>query len=610
MCGIVGYVGSERAAPILLDGLRKLEYRGYDSAGVAVQEGDALTIVRTVGKLDRLSTALAARPLRGESGIGHTRWATHGRPSEINAHPHVSGPVALVHNGIIENVVALRGELAREGFVLVSETDTEVIAHLVHRELERGARSLFEAVRRALARLEGAYAIAVVARGEPGVLVAARSGSPLVLGIGKGAMFCASDVPALLAHTRDVLFLEDGDMAELTAAGYRLERVSGGGAERAVQHIDWTTHEAEKGGYKHFMQKEIAEQPEVVAATLRGRVDLSAGEVIEGDLGVGEAVARATERVYFVACGTSYHAALVGQMWMESIARLPTVVELASELRRREPVFSPGDLVVAISQSGETADTLVAAKTAKARGAQIVAITNVVGSALARLADGALYTRAGLEIGVASTKCFTTQLAALLLLAVYLGRRRGALAVDRSRALLGALADLPATMRLVLDQDEAVLALAKRVVPARNAFFLGRGLGFPIALEGALKLKEISYMHAEGCPGGEWAHGPSALVDDQLVTVLVAPTDRTHAATLADGRSVRARGGRLLAVATVGDEAIEELTRDIAWIPRVEEALLPLLTVLPLQLLAYHVADLRGNDVDQPRNLAKTVTVE
>jgi len=610
MCGIVGYVGTDRAAPILLDGLQKLEYRGYDSAGVAVHDGEAITVVRAVGKLDRLGAALAGRPLRGSTGIGHTRWATHGKPSEINAHPHVSGPVALVHNGIIENLVVLRDELLAQGFVIVSDTDTEIVAHLVRRELDRGAASLLLAVQRALVLVEGAYAIAVISRDEPRVIVAARNGSPLVLGAGQGEMLCGSDVPALLARTRDVVFLEDGDVAELRPEGHRVERVQGGRVERSIRHIDWSAQAAEKGGHKHFMLKEIFEQPEVVTATLRGRVDLAAGEVLAESMGVTPALARSIRRVYLVACGTSHHASLIGRSWIEGIARVPAVVELASEVRQREPVFSADDLVVAVSQSGETADTLSAARAARKAGARLLALSNVMDSALPRLADGALYTRAGLEIGVASTKCFTAQLAALLLLAVHLGRARGELSADRARALLAALSEAPAQMRSVLDQDGAILSFARQVVSHHNALFVGRGLGFPVALEGALKLKEISYIHAEGCAGGEIEHGANALIDERLLAVVIAPKDSLHRETLADVRRIQARGGRIIAVATRGDAEVAELCRDVAWLPPTNEALLPLLTVLPLQLLAYHVADLRGNDVDQPRNLAKTVTVE
>lgn len=610
MCGIVGYVGSQSAVPILVDSLRKLEYRGYDSAGVAVHDGGAITIVRAAGKLERLDHALAQRTLAGSTGIGHTRWATHGRPSELNAHPHASGPVAIVHNGIIENMAALRAELTAEGFELVSDTDTEVAAHLIRRELDRGAPSLFEAVRRALGRIEGSYAIAAVSRDEPGVIVVARDGSPLVIGAGKGETMCASDIPALLSHTRDMVFLEDGDIAELRAGGHRVEAVSGGRVERRVKHIDWSLSQAEKGGFKHFMRKEIHEQPDVVLATLLGRADLGAGDVHEGSLGLAPEIARSIRRVCFVACGTSHHAAMVGRYWLERLARVPAVVEVASEVRHRRPVFFEDDLVVAISQSGETVDTFFAAKTAKAAGAKVLAVCNVVDSAIPRLADGALYTYAGPEIGVASTKCFTAQLAALLLLAVDLGRRRGALPQDEARGLLQALSKVPGQMREVLAGAAALHPIAKELSHARSALFLGRDLGFPIALEGALKLKEISYAHAEGYAAGEMKHGPIALVDPSLPVVVVAPRDPVHDKVLANMQEVKAREGRIIAVATSGDLAVAGLAQHVIWLPEVNPEVLPFLTVLPLQLLAYEVADLLGNDVDQPRNLAKTVTVE
>lgn len=610
MCGIVGYVGPRSAVPILVESLRRLEYRGYDSAGVAVHDGRGIEIVRTAGKLDALDRALAGRALPGTTGIGHTRWATHGRPSEANAHPHAAGPVAIVHNGILENVTALRADLEAAGVTLRSDTDTEVAAHLIHRELCAGAPSLFEAVRRALRRVEGSYAIAAVSRDEPGVIVVARNGSPLVVGAGKGETMCASDIPALLSHTRDVVFLEDGDVAELTASGHRVEAVSGGPVERAVRHIDWSLAQAEKGGFRHFMRKEIEEQPEVVEATLRGRVDLAGGDVHEGSVGLTPEIARSVRRVCFVACGTSHHAAMLGRYWLERLARVPAVVEPASEVRYRRPVFSGDDLVVAISQSGETVDTFFAAKTAKAAGARVLAVCNVRDSAIPRLADGTLYTYAGPEIGVASTKCFTAQMAALLLLAVYLGRRRGALGAEEARAVLGALWKVPGAMREVLAGAGALHPIARDVSRARSLLFLGRDLGYPIALEGALKLKEISYAHAEGYAAGEMKHGPIALVDEDMPVVVVAPRDAVHDKVLANMQEVRAREGRIIAVGTRGDGAVAGLAQHVIELPEADGEVLPFLTVLPLQLLAYEVADLLGKDVDQPRNLAKTVTVE
>ncbi len=610
MCGIVGYVGSKSAAPIIVDGLRKLEYRGYDSAGIAIHDGKSIEIVRTLGKLVKLSEALEKRTLVGATGIGHTRWATHGRPSEVNAHPHSAGPIAVVHNGIIENHVAVRQELEGQGVKFLSDTDTEIVAHLIHRELNNAAPSLFTATQRALRRVVGAYAIAVLSRSEPDVIVVARNGSPLVVGLGEDEMLCGSDIPALLAHTREMIFLEDGDVVELKARGYRIETVEGGPAPRKVKHIDWSAVQAEKAGYKHFMLKEIHEQPDVVEATLRGRVDLAGGDVFGAEIGVTPELARGIKRVYFVACGTSNHAAMAGRHWIEKIARVPAVWELASEVRYRDPIFFPDDLVVAISQSGETIDTLFAVKAAKAAGAKVLAVCNVVDSAIPRLSDGSLYTHAGPEIGVASTKCFTAQLAALLLLAVYLGRRRDTLPQDKARDLLQALWETPNHMREVLGDADYMHVIAKKLTHAKDVLFLGRGLGFPIALEGALKLKEISYAHAEGYAAGEMKHGPIALIDENLPVVVIAPQDAHYEKTLSNMQEVRAREGQVIAIATKGDEAVMELAQHFVWLPKVADDVLPLLTVLPLQLIAYYVANLKGNDVDQPRNLAKTVTVE
>jgi len=609
MCGIVGYVGTRNAAPIIVDGLRKLEYRGYDSAGIAIHDGRSIEIVRTLGKLARLGEALEKRPLAGSLGIGHTRWATHGRPSEVNAHPHSAGPVAVVHNGIIENHVAVRQELEREGVKFLSDTDTEIVAHLIHREITRG-KKLFAAVQGALRHVIGAYAIAVVSKDERDVVVVARHGSPLVVGLGEGETLCGSDIPALLAHTRQMVFLEDGDVAELSASGVRVETVAGEKVERKTKYIDWSPVQAERGGYKHFMRKEIHEQPEVVEATLRGRIDLAAGDVFAAEMGVPPEVAQSIRRVYFVACGTSHHAAIAGRYWMEQLGRVPSVVELASEVRYREPLFYPDDLVVAVSQSGETADTLAAVKAAKAGGARVLAIANVLDSAIPRASDGALYTHAGPEIGVASTKCFTAQLVALLLLAVYIGRRRNALPQERAQRVLQSLWEIPSHQREVLGDADYVHAVAKKLVHAKDVLFLGRGLGFPIALEGALKLKEISYAHAEGYAAGEMKHGPIALIDEVLPVICVCPKDAQYEKMLSNVQEVRAREGQVFAIATKGDEEMLELAQHVIWLPKVSDEVLPLLTVLPLQLISYFVANLKGNDVDQPRNLAKTVTVE
>ncbi len=610
MCGIVGYVGKETAVPIVVDGLRRLEYRGYDSSGVAVHDGSKIQVVRAVGKLRALGEALGSRPLPGTTGIGHTRWATHGRPNEQNAHPHVAGGVAVVHNGIIENHAELRRELEASGAVFRSETDTEIVAQLTNLALKQGAPTLFEAVRRALGRVQGAYAVAIISEDEPRTIVAARHGSPLVLGAAEGASLCGSDIAALLAHTRDMVFLEDGDIAELAPGQLRIESLAGGRVERPVKRIDWSPAMAERGGYKHFMLKEIHEQPEAIAATLRGRIDPARGDLDDGELGIGAAFAASVRRVYIVACGTSHHAALVGRYWIERFARLPAVVELASEVSLREPVFFPDDLVIAVSQSGETFDTILAVKAAKARGARVLAVSNVLDSQIPRLADGRLYTRAGPEIGVASTKCFTAQLCVLYLVALYLGRRRGVISAEEAARELHALAEVPGQMNELLGDADYVRGVATSLAHAANVLFLGRGYHYPIALEGALKLKEVSYAHAEGYAAGEMKHGPIALIDERMPVVVLAPQGSCYPKTLGNIQEVRAREGKVIAIATRGDEALTDLAEQTIWVPPASELVQPLLTVVPLQLLAYYVATRRGYDVDQPRNLAKTVTVE
>jgi glucosamine--fructose-6-phosphate aminotransferase (isomerizing) len=610
VCGIVGYVGHKNSAPILIDGLRRLEYRGYDSAGLAVHDGQKIQVVRAVGKLRNLEEALTGSPLTGTTGIGHTRWATHGRVSETNAHPHVAGEVAVIHNGIIENHLALRGRLIKEGAKIVSDTDTEIIAHLIDGQLRKGLA--FEAaVRAALLEVEGAYAIAVIRRSEPNKLVVAKNASPLVLGIGEGENLCGSDIPAVLPYTRRVIILEDGQMAVLTAESVKVSTIEGEPVEANIKTIDWSPAMAEKSGYKHFMLKEIFEQPRAIEDTVRGRLDRELGDIVAEEIGLSPERAAKVERVYLLACGTSHHAAMVGRYYLESIAKIPTVVELASEFRNREAVIGPGDLVVAISQSGETLDTLMAAKIAKERGAQLLAIVNVMGSAIARAADAELYTRAGPEIGVASTKCFTAQLAALLMLSVYLGKRRGALSPAEAANLVEGIARLPHLMRdVIANTRQLVLNLARRYVDARDVLFIGRGTSFPIALEGALKLKEISYVHAEGYAAGEMKHGPIALIDPAVPIVVLVPRDEHRDKSISNLQEAKARGGRIIAVATEGDEDVHSLSDEVIEIPPCESEFLPFLTVLPLQLFAYYVADLKGTDVDQPRNLAKTVTVE
>ncbi|HJL04265.1 MAG TPA: glutamine--fructose-6-phosphate transaminase (isomerizing) [Polyangiaceae bacterium LLY-WYZ-15_(1-7)] len=611
MCGIVGYVGPQACAPILLDGLRRLEYRGYDSAGLAVHApGGRIEVRRAVGKLRNLESALREKPLEGAVGIGHTRWATHGRPSEVNAHPHVAGDVAVVHNGIIENHMPLRRELEEAGCTIASDTDTELVAHLVEREVQQG-KDLEAAVRAALGRLEGAYAIAVLSAKEPERIVVAKSASPLVIGLGEGEMFCASDIPALLPYTRDMLFMEDGEMAVLEAGSVRLTTVAGADVEREPKRIDWSPVMAEKAGYKHFMLKEIFEQPRAMEDTLRGRLDREHGDVHGHEIGLSEEDAKGIRRVLLLACGTSHHATIAGKYFLEEIAKVPAVIEIASEFRGREAVVGEGDLVVAVSQSGETLDTLVAAKEAKERGAKVLAIANVIGSAIPRMADAVFYTHAGPEIGVASTKCFSTQLANLLMLSVWLGRRRGAITAERSRELVEGLARLPTTMKDVLQGTRQLVAnLARRYVDARDVLYLGRGLSFPIALEGALKLKEISYVHAEGYPAGEMKHGPIALIDSSVPAIVLVPRDRHWERSISNLQEAKAREAIVIAVATEGDEEARQVSHDLIEIPAVDEVLTPFLTVLPLQLYAYYVADFKGTDVDQPRNLAKTVTVE
>src|SRR5512142_2664228 len=611
MCGIVGYVGPRQCVEIVVGGLRKLEYRGDDSAGVAVVGAGARTVRRAKGKLANLVRLLEETPLPGCTGIGHTRWATHGRPSDENAHPHAYGGVAVVHNGIIENHLELKSALAGRGHRFSSETDTEIFAHLIADALAAGARDLRDAVRASLAQVKGTYAIAVVSEKRPDEIVAAKNASPLVVGYGKGESFLASDVPAILEHTRDVIYLEEGELAVLTPSGIALYGRDGEPLARKPRRIDWSAMAAETDGHKHFMHKEIFEQPRAVADTIRGRASLEQGDVDLDGVELPEDYARGLERVVIVACGTSWHAGLSGRQMIEALARVPVEVELASEFRNREPLVSEKVLCLAVSQSGETADTLAAVKVAKARGARAYAICNVVGSAISRECDGGtLLTRAGPEIGVASTKAYTTQLAALFLLAVKLGRLRGALSADAGREHLDALRHVPAWMEQMIRQEAALMPVAKRCGSARDVLFLGRGAQFPVALEGAPKLKEISYIHAEGYAAGEMKHGPIALIDDQMPVVVLATKESAYEKTLGNMEEVRARGGHVYAVVTEGDTHAASLAEVALPVPPAPPLLAPLLSIIPLQFLAYHVADLKGTDVDQPRNLAKSVTVE
>jgi glucosamine--fructose-6-phosphate aminotransferase (isomerizing) len=590
----------------LIGGLRRLEYRGYDSAGVAVADGKDVQLVRCQGKLAALEKLLASQPPKGGCGIGHTRWATHGKPSEENAHPLKAGHVSVVHNGIVENHVELRERLTASGRTFTSQTDTEVLAHLIDEALRAGAPSLGEAVRLALRQVTGAFAIAVVSDRNPNILVGAKQASPLVVGVGQEEMFLASDASAILEQTREVIFLEDGEVVEVERSGVRITDLQGGPIKRASRTLNWTASQAEKAGYPHFMLKEIFEQPTSVADTLRGRLlPDSADAVLEG-----QEISPLPGRVVILACGTSYHAGLVGKFLIENIARISCEVDLASEFRYREPVIGPQDLVVGISQSGETADTLAAMKEARARGGRTLAICNVVDSAIARSSDLVLYTHAGPEIGVASTKCFTAQLAALALLAIHLGRRTGALVGAAASELVNELMHIPHKMSETLKLCGDLKSLAHKYKNARDFLFLGRGTNYPIALEGALKLKEISYIHAEGYAAGEMKHGPIALIGDGLPVVVIAPQGKGYDKVLSNLAEVRAREGQVIAVATKGDAGIVQNCTDVLWIPDAPALLQPMLTVLPLQLLAYAVALARGNDVDQPRNLAKSVTVE
>jgi len=606
MCGIVGYVGSRDAISVLISGLRRLEYRGYDSAGVAVCSGNETQVVRCRGRLAALEKILKEKSPVGTIGIGHTRWATHGRPSDENAHPHRVGAVSVVHNGIVENHATLRDRLKAAGRKFSSQTDTEVIAHLIDEAVVAGTKTLADAVRKALKQVEGSYAIAVLSEQYPDEIVAAKNASPLVVGLGDGEQFLASDAPAILEYTREMIFLEEGDVVALGRNRVEITDVDGNPRVRTPRTITWTAAQAEKGGYPHFMLKEIHEQPQAVSDTLRSRLLLDTSDVSLD----GQTLGDVDGRVLILACGTSYHAGLVGKFLIENVARIPCEVDLASEFRYREPVVGAKDLVVAISQSGETLDTFAAVKEATARGARTLAICNVVDSAIARACQKVLYTNAGPEVGVASTKCFTAQLAALVLLAIHLGRRNGALTDAAAADLVGELVHIPTKMSETLRALGNLRELARKYMHARDFLFLGRGTNYPIALEGALKLKEISYIHAEGYAAGEMKHGPIALIDDGLPVVVIATKGKGYDKVLSNLAEVRAREGHVIAVATKGDEGIRALCQDVLWVEDAPPLLQPLLTVLPLQLLSYAMAVARGTDVDQPRNLAKSVTVE
>lgn len=614
MCGIIGYIGEKQVVPVLIDGLRRLEYRGYDSAGVAVVRNGTVEIRRSAGKLDRLTEQLDTEPLQGDYGLGHTRWATHGRPTEENAHPHrdCTGRIVVVHNGIIENYLELKAILQREGHKFVTETDTEIVAHLVEREMRDDG--LENAVRRALLSLRGLFALVLMSAEDPEKIVAVRNGPPIVVGLGDGEFFVASDVPAILSHTRDVIFLDDEEMAVVTRTGVQFTNYAGGTVSKVTQRVLWDPVMAEKAGYKHFMLKEIFEQPLAVKETVLGRLSLETGHVFLDEIGIREDELRAVERVIILACGTSWHAGLVGKFLIEQCAHLSVDVDYGSEYRYRHPIVGPNTLAIVITQSGETADTLAALREAKRQGARSVAICNVVGSMATREADGTVYTHAGPEIGVASTKAFTSQLVALHLLALYLGQIRGTLSAEAAREHVTALGALPLALERVLQCDSSIEAIARRFYQRSDFLFLGRGIQYPIALEGALKLKEISYIHAEGYPAGEMKHGPIALIDEKMPIVAIATDDHVFEKMSSNVQEAKTRGGSIIALVTEGDDRLLKIldpSRDMhIAVPRSHPLTSPVVTVVPLQLLAYHIAVSRGCDVDQPRNLAKSVTVE
>jgi glucosamine--fructose-6-phosphate aminotransferase (isomerizing) len=617
MCGIIGYIGSQKVLPILIEGLRRLEYRGYDSAGVAVVRNGAIELRRSAGKLARLEEVLAVNPLEGEYGIGHTRWATHGRPTEENAHPHrdCTGQIVVVHNGIIENYLDLKRQLQLEGHRFVTETDTEIVAHLVEREMQ--GDGLENAVRRALLYLRGLFALVLISADDPNKIVTVRNGPPIVVGLGENEYFVASDIPAVLSHTRDVVFLGDEEMAVITPDGVEFTDYSGRAVSKKSTRVSWDPVMAEKAGYKHFMLKEIFEQPWAVKETVLGRASVESGQVFLQEIEIPDEVLRNVDRVVILACGTSWHSALVGKFMIESLARVPVEVDYGSEYRYRDPIVSKNTLAIVITQSGETADTLAALREAKKKGARSIAICNVVGSMATRETDGTVYTHAGPEIGVASTKAFTTQIVALHLLAIYLGQIRGTLTAEAARPHLDALTQLPLLLEQTLKCEPVTEDIARRFYQRSDFLYLGRGINYPIALEGALKLKEISYIHAEGYPAGEMKHGPIALIDENLPVVTIAPHDHVFEKMIGNVQEAKARGGSVIALTTAtrdGGQGIRELldpSQDfLITVPESHPLLTPVLMVVPLQLLAYHIAVRRGCDVDQPRNLAKSVTVE
>ena len=609
MCGIVGYLGKKEATPIILEGLKKLEYRGYDSAGIATLERGKVSLCRAEGKLVNLEKNLQDSPLLGQVGIGHTRWATHGRPSEINAHPHSAGGFVVVHNGIIENYIDLKKSLLELGHNFSSDTDTEIVAHLIEQKYKT-CGDFETAVRIALSEVRGAYAVAILCEKEPEKLIAAKQGSPLVVGQGQGEYFVASDIPAMLSHTKNMIFLEDGELVVFNSSYMKITTLAGDEVEKVPKTITWSPIMAEKGGFRHFMLKEIHEQPRAIADTIAGRIREEHANIFLEDMDLGDEYFRSVERIYIVACGTSWHAALVGKFLLEKHARIPVEVDIASEFRYRDPLVSPNTLALVISQSGETADTLAALREVHSKSGKVLAICNVVESSIARESDSIIYTHAGPEIGVASTKAFTTQLVALNLFTLYFARIRGQFNEAMSRTYLDALVSLPRKIEECLKLDADIEVVAKELMNAQDFLYLGRGNQYPIALEGALKLKEISYIHAEGYPAGEMKHGPIALIDETMPVVVIAPNNETLQKVAANMEEVQARGGKVIAVTDQTSTALAEKAEIVLKVPTIIDDLMPILTSIPMQLLAYHIAVLKGTDVDQPRNLAKSVTVE
>jgi len=609
MCGIVGYIGPRETAKVLVDGLRRLEYRGYDSAGIAVFHRGKIEIRRKEGKLSNLEELIGKETFDGKVGIGHTRWATHGRPSDENAHPHKAGKVAVVHNGIIENYLSLKEILKSKGHVFSSETDTEIISHLID-EFVREGYSPLEAVRAALDKIKGSYALGILLEGEEQSLIAARKESPLVIGLGEGEYFIASDIPPVLPYTRKFIFMEDGEVALLSSQGVKFFNAQGGEVSKEPKQVNWNPLMAEKGGYKHFMLKEIFEQPRAVIDTIRGRLLEEKGDAVLGDVHLDTTFLKKIRRIHLIACGTSYHAALVGKFLIEEFCRIPVEADIGSEFRYRNPIIEEDHLLVAISQSGETADTLAALREAKRKGAMTLAICNVVESSLAREADHVIYTHAGPEIGVASTKTFVTQLVILFLLGLRMGRELGHLSSEAGKTLIEELVRVPHLMEEMLKASHEVAKIARKYLHARDFLYIGRGINYPIALEGALKLKEISYVHAEGYPAGEMKHGPIALIDRDMPVVVLATKNEVYEKVISNIEEVRAREGKIIALASPSDREIVKKVDDVIFIPETLPSLTPILLTLPLQLLAYYMADFKGTDVDQPRNLAKSVTVE